>query len=87
MSTVTKMKIAAVNDYYDLVLTDDEGNLLDAETFDQTDDIRDAYVARGIADEDPVEWESNAREACEGAGFKVGALIEDGTEKRFEVAE
>ena len=78
------MKIMAVNDYYDLVLTDDNGSLLDAETFEQTDDIRDAYVARGIADEDPEEWERKAREACADAGFKAGALIEDGTEKRFE---
>lgn len=80
------MKIMAVNDYYDLVLTDDEGNMLDAGDFEPTDDVRDAFVARNVADDDPEAWERKAREACEAEGFEVAAMHEDGLEKWFEVA-
>lgn len=79
------MRIIATNDYYDLVLTDDDGNMIDTERFERSDDIRDAYVARGVADDDPEEWERKSREECEEMGFTVLFAHEDGTDKWFEL--
>ena len=80
------MKAVAINDFYDIILTDDDGNMLDVTDMEPTDYASDATIASNVADEDPDEWEKLAREAAEAEGFELGALHDDGIEKWFEVA-
>ena len=80
------MKAVAINDFYDIILTDNDGNMLDVTDMEPTDYASDATIASNVADEDPDEWEKLAREAAEAEGFELGALHDDGIEKWFEVA-
>ena len=80
------MKAIAINDFYDIILTDDDGNMLDVTDMEPTDYASDATIASNVADEDPDAWEKLAREAAEAEGFDLGALHDDGIEKWFEVA-
>lgn len=80
------MKAVAINDFYDLILTDNDGNMLDVTDMEPTDYASDATIASNVADEDPDAWEKLAREAAEAEGFELGALHDDGIEKWFEIA-
>ena len=79
------MKAVAINDFYDIILTDDDGNMLDVTDMEPTDYLADAYIARGVADDDPDGWERKAREEARYAGFELGELHDDTVEKWFDI--
>lgn len=80
------MKAVAINDFYDIILTDDAGNMLNVTDMEPTEYVSEATIAGNVADEDPDAWEKLAREAAEAEGFELGALHDDGFEKWFEIA-